>query len=134
MPDKITEEQRSHIMSRIRSKNTKIEMLIRKELWKRGFRYRLHYPLPGKPDIVFPSRYVAIFCDGCFWHGCPKCFRPPQSNKNYWRPKIANNRKRAKRQTTELEDAGWIVLRFWEHEIIESCEGVVDQIEKKLSE
>ena len=71
MVDKLTPEERSWLMSRIRSKETSPEMLLRKALWTAGLRYRLKNKLPGKPDLVFPSAKVAIFIDGCFWHGCP---------------------------------------------------------------
>jgi len=134
MPDRISKDQRSHIMSCIHSKDTRIEILLRRELWRRGYRYRVHYSLPGKPDIVFIRERVAIFCDGCFWHGCPNCFRPPKSNESYWGPKIRKNRERAKKYNEILQSRGWTVLRFWEHEILDDSSSIILKIEKKLGE
>jgi len=88
--DMFSQEKRSEIMSSIKSKNTKPEILIRKALWKKGYRYRLHYGVE-KIDIAFPSRKVAIFVDGCFWHMCPIHGNVPKSNKSYWVPKLKKN-------------------------------------------
>jgi len=132
MTDKISKAQRSYVMSRIRSKNTRIELLLRKELTKVGLRYRIHFDLPGRPDIVFSKQRLVIFCDGCFWHGCPKCSHLPQSNKGYWYHKIQGNNIRAKAQCKVLKESGWIVMRFWEHDILWNLDGVVNKIVKKL--
>ena len=91
MVDKLTPEERSWLMSRIRSKETSPEMLLRKALWTAGLRYRLKNKLPGKPDLVFPSAKVAIFIDGCFWHGCPLHGKIPKSNQSFWVNKFTKN-------------------------------------------
>lgn len=109
---------RSDAMSRIRGKNTKPEVLLRKSLWARGLRYRLHRATPaGRPDIVFPGPRVAIFVDGCFWHGCPAHYVPPRSREAFWARKLKTNVERDQRQTRELERSGWRVMRVWEHEV-----------------
>jgi DNA mismatch endonuclease (patch repair protein) len=76
--------------------------------------WRRNRPIVGKPDFVFPKAKVAVFVDGCFWHGCPKCYRAPKSNVPYWRLKIERNRKRDLKVNRELRKRGWVVLRFWE--------------------
>ena len=104
-------------MSGIRGKNTKPEILVRKLLHAAGFRFRLHRKdLPGKPDIVVPKYKVAIFVNGCFWHGHENChlFRLPKSNTEFWEAKIAGNIKRDKKKQAELLDSGWRVLVIWE--------------------
>lgn len=121
--------QRSRNMAAIKGKNTSPEVKIRKMLYHRGIRgYRIHYPLPGKPDIVFTKQKVVIFIDGCYWHKCPQCFQEPQTNRDFWMEKINGNVKRDERVNQELIDSGWIVLRFWEHEIRKIPESVVDII------
>jgi DNA mismatch endonuclease (patch repair protein) len=105
-------------MSRIKGKDTQPEIILRKVLSKAGLKgYRLHYKLPGKPDIVFPKNRIAIFIDGCFWHKCPSCFIKPGTNKTFWKENIDSNVKRDKAVTTELKGRGWRVLRIWEHEL-----------------
>ncbi|MCC7519379.1 MAG: DNA mismatch endonuclease Vsr [Verrucomicrobiae bacterium] len=78
--------------------------------------WRRHLPIPGTPDFAFPARKLAIFIDGCFWHGCPRHFRMPSTNRRYWCRKIAANKLRDRRTTCYLRRAGWTVLRIWEHE------------------
>lgn len=119
MVDIFTKEKRSYIMSRVRSKNTKLELLLRKYIFSKGLRgYRVNVNLPGKPDIVFPKYKVAIFVDGCFWHKCPKCFKAPETNKEFWTKKINGNVERDKRVNQQLSEAGYTVIRFWEHQIV----------------
>lgn len=133
MTDIFTEGKRSEIMSSIKGENTGPELRLRKALWRLGFRYRKNYgELPGKPDIVFIGDRLAVFVDGCFWHGCPEHYREPESNRDYWIPKIERNRERDRRQTEELEDMGWTVLRFWEHEVNGELEKVVEAIESEI--
>lgn len=102
------------------TKNTSPERTIRQLLYREGRRYRVHYPVPGMPrrtiDIAFPRRRVAVFVDGCFWHGCAEHARSSRTNLEYWEPKIAGNRYRDLETQRHLEDAGWTVLRIWEHE------------------
>ncbi len=119
--DKLTKEQRSYCMSQIRSRDTKAEIMFRKLLWSRGFRnYRVKNNIFGKPDILFSSKKIAVFVDGCFWHKCPVCFVKPKSNNKYWDKKIDNNVKRDKIVGKELMKQGFTILRFWEHEIYSS--------------
>jgi len=118
MTDVLTEKQRSYCMSRICGKNTKPEILLRKVLYKSGARgYRLHCKLPGKPDIVFTKRKIAVFIDGCFWHKCPKCFTNPKTNRVFWKKKTDSNVKRDKSVNQELKKNGWKVVRVWEHSL-----------------
>ena len=103
-----------------RRARTKPELLIRSELHRLGFRYRadLRIDLPDlrvRPDIVFTRRRIAVFVDGCFWHGCPVDYVAPRSNREYWLPKLDYNRSRDERVNQALESQGWEVLRFWEH-------------------
>lgn len=116
MAEKLT-MNRSEMMSRIGSRNTKPEMVVRQGLHALGFRYRLHAKnLPGSPDIVLPKYKSAIFVHGCFWHAHEGCqnFRVPKSNTEFWKEKLARNIERDARQIKELEDAGWRVLVVWE--------------------
>src|SRR5687768_3202230 len=110
-----TDSQRSRLMSRIRGAHTKPEMLLRRALFARKLRYRLHdRALPGRPDLVFRSRRAVIFINGCFWHGhsC-SLFRWPKSNVEFWRTKISRNKKRDGRNTRVLLENGWRVLIVW---------------------
>ncbi len=132
MPDKFSVEKRSKIMKTIKSKDTKPEKLLRGALWKRNWRYRIHCDLPGKPDIVFRRHKTIIFVDGCFWHKCPRCFKPPKSNIEYWSKKLQRNVERDEKYNKILEESGWFVLRFWEHEILENIEKVIGKIERNL--
>ena len=117
MADRLTPRERSRLMSRICAKETSPEMLLRKGLWEAGLRYRLANKLPGKPDIVFPSAKVAVFVDGCFWHGCPLHGHVPKSNEDYWVKKFTKNIVRDLASNVALANLGWLTLRFWEHEI-----------------
>lgn len=120
---------RSQQMARIKGRNTKPETLLRAALWARGARYRLHHPTPvGRPDIVFPGPKVAVFIDGCQWHGCPAHYVRPRSNNAFWAQKLRVNVERDHRQTCELEALGWRVLRCWEHEIHEALDAVVERV------
>lgn len=120
-----------------RSKHTKPEILLRKALWARGLRYRLHAKdLPGKPDIVFRRAWVVVFCDGDFWHGRDREQRRAKladgANPDYWINKIASNRERAVHQSQELEAAGWLVLRFWESELLADVEAIADGVARAV--
>lgn len=119
MADHVTPERRSAIMSKVRTKNTKPELLVRKMLHRLGYRYRLHRrDLPGSPDLVFPSRKKAIFVHGCFWHGhgC-QWGRLPKSKLDYWGPKIEANRNRDARNLKALSDATWSSKVIWQCEL-----------------
>lgn len=116
MTDTVSPEKRSDVMSRVRSQDTKPELLIRKGLHALGFRYRLHVKdLPGKPDLVFRRYRSVVFVNGCFWHGhsCPRC-RMPSSNSDYWKRKVARNAERDAINRRSLIDEGWRVLTIWE--------------------
>ena len=120
MSDTLSQTQRSYNMSRIRGKNTKPEILVRKGLHARGFRFRLHNKkLPGSPDIVLPKYGVAIMVNGCFWHGHKGCryATKPKSNVEFWETKIARNRHRDEVTTAHLEALGWTVITIWECEL-----------------
>jgi DNA mismatch endonuclease (patch repair protein) len=118
-------------MKAIKSKNTKPEIALRKALYKEGFRFRIHYKLPGKPDIVFPGKKLALFVDGCFWHGCQKCEKKPKTNTNYWNKKIARNMQRARTVNRKLNMQGWSVIRIWEHEVLNDIHKTVIKVKKK---
>ena len=113
----ITEQQRHYIMSRIRGKATKPELLVRSWLWKHGYRYRLNVnSVPGRPDIVLRKYRTAIFVNGCFWHGHEDCgkYAVPKSNTEFWLAKVTRNRERDQRNYKDLHDAGWQVIVVWE--------------------
>ncbi|MEO9589294.1 MULTISPECIES: very short patch repair endonuclease [Marinobacter] len=117
MTDVHSADTRSRNMSAVKGKNTKPELLLRKMLFGRGFRFRLHREdLPGEPDIVLPKFKAVIFVHGCFWHGhigCPKA-RLPATNQNFWKEKITTNQERDQRNTYALSEMGWRVLEVWE--------------------
>ncbi|HDR14899.1 MAG TPA: DNA mismatch endonuclease Vsr [Desulfobacteraceae bacterium] len=120
MTDVFPSEKRSWIMSRVREKNTSPELKVRSLVHRLGFRFRLHRKdLPGKPDLVFPSRKKIIFVHGCFWHGhdCSRGKREPKSNTEYWVEKIRRNTERDSRRQSELKALGWDVLVTWECEL-----------------
>lgn len=110
----------SHRMSRQRSRNTQVEVLLRKELHRAGLRFRVHRrPVPGlrrEADIVFGPARVAVFVDGCYWHGCPQHATWPKTNADFWREKINRNRERDRDTDQKLVDVGWLPIRVWEHE------------------
>ena len=120
MADKLNTQQRHHCMSRIRGKDTKPELLVRKGLHARGFRFRLQdRKLPGRPDIVLPKYGVAIMVNGCFWHrhrGCQYATKP-RSNVEFWETKIARNKHRDEVTSAHLEALGWTVIVVWECEL-----------------
>ena len=120
-------------MTRVRQKGTRCEVELRRALHARGLRYRLQVPLLTKPlrvaDIVFTRRKLAIFVDGCFWHGCPEHGTSPKSNADFWRDKIETNKRRDLDTTRRLTEAGWRVIRVWEHE---DAEEAADRIMKAL--
>jgi len=110
-------------MARVRSKNTKPELLIRKALWARGLRYRIHVKdLPGRPDIVFPGSLLAVFVNGCFWHhhGCHRSRKMPRTNAEFWQKKIAANVSRDERVREELKKRGWSLIVAWECQPIDA--------------
>jgi DNA mismatch endonuclease, patch repair protein len=132
--------KRASIAARAASakRNTRCELVLRRELWRRGYRYRLHVSgVPGRPDIVFRRQRVAIFCDGDFWHGrdlenrLAKLMRG--HNSAYWTAKIQRNVERDRQNTAELKAAGWDVLRFWETDVLRDTLNAADRIAGVLS-
>ena len=136
MTDTLTPEQRSKLMSRIRSRDTMPEMAVRRLVHRMGYRYRLHRrDLPGAPDLVFGPRRKVIFVHGCFWHlhqGCPQA-RMPKSRVDFWGPKLEGNRLRDQRNQAELERLGWEVLVIWECEVKGQEQSLPERIEEFLS-
>jgi DNA mismatch endonuclease (patch repair protein) len=132
--DVLTQEQRRRCMSANKGRDTRPELRLRRRLWGMGFRYRIGHSLPGKPDIVFVSRRVAVFVDGCFWHRCPEHFHMPRTNREFWENKIARNVARDAAVTGQLTAAGWRVVRIWEHEVRQDCDGVAERIAAVLRE
>ncbi|MEU0196695.1 MULTISPECIES: very short patch repair endonuclease [unclassified Streptomyces] len=122
-------------MSRQASKDTAVELSVRRLLHAAGLRYRVEYPVPGMPrrriDVAFPRAKVAVLIDGCFWHGCPQHATHPKANAEWWRRKLDRNMARDQETTEHLLAAGWTVLRFWEHtpaeEVAATVRAAVDQ-------
>lgn len=136
--DNLTKAQRSKNMRAIKSKDTKIEIILRKALWHKGIRYRKNFKVYDcRPDIVLTKYKIAIFCDGEFWHGKTFEHYDVTTNAKYWHEKIRRNIERDLENTIELRDNGWIVLRFWETDIkknLEQCLATVfETINKAIS-
>ena len=131
---KRTKAQISYTMSRIRGKDTTIELMLRKKLWQMGLRFRKHYNTIGRPDIAFPKQKLAIFCDSDFWHGYnwETQKNSIKSNRSYWITKIERNIERDKQVTHCLEEKGWVVIRFWEHELRKDIDFCANKILKLL--
>lgn len=135
--DNLTKEQRRKNMQNIKSKNTKIEVILRKALWKKGFRYRKNdIRLPGKPDIVMPKYKIVIFCDSEFFHGKDwdtlKIRLKNSNNAEYWIKKISRNRERDDEINKRLSFEGWTVLRFWGEDIIKHTDECVKVVEETI--
>lgn len=118
MIDHVSPEKRSDIMRTVGSSDTTPELCLRRALWAEGLRYRVNKKLAGvRVDIVFPIAKLAVFVDGCFWHGCPEHYGLPKTNSGFWDAKVKRNQERDQRNNYELDEAGWRVLRFWECEV-----------------
>lgn len=134
---KKTKEQISYNMRRVKSKDSNIELMLRRELWSRGLRYRKNVTkIVGKPDIAFLGKKVAVFCDSEFWHGFnweerKKDFK---SNQDFWIPKIERNIQRDIEVNKQLTEEGWVVLRFWGRDIKRNCSECADKIQESLKE
>lgn len=137
--DKLTTEQRHKNMAAIRSKNTKPEMIVRRGLWKRGFRYRLnHKRLPGHPDLVLRKYRTCVFVNGCFWHGhlvesntmeSSACCKIPKTNREFWVAKIRRNKERDKEEQRKLAEMGWHCITVWECELTpKRCEETLESL------
>ena len=134
MADTVSPEKRSDVMRRVRSKDTRPEMAVRRVLHKHGFRYRLHQAkLSGRPDLVLTKYKTAVFVHGCLWHwhGC-KNSRMPHSNVDYWESKIARNVERDRSHRVKLEDAGWRVSVIWECSIDAGLEELLQSLRARL--
>lgn len=131
--DRVSTEQRSRNMARIRARGNKTtEWRLRAHLMRAGISgWRMHGGLLGRPDFVFPKAKLAVFVDGCFWHFCPTCGHLPRSNVGYWTEKLRRNRIRDRHYKRQLEKLGWCVLRLWEHEVRESPESAVEVIRSR---
>lgn len=137
-----TDEKRSYLMSKIKGKDTKPEIVLRKALFAKGFRYTLHNKkLPGSPDIVLRKYCCAIFVNGCFWHGHDECkyYKPPKNNSEFWLKKIERNQERDRENIRRLTEMNWKVLEVWECELKKSnfdtnLDKVIDFIRKKTEE
>lgn len=126
-----TTKQRSELMAKIKSQNTKPELKLKKALWNLGFRYRKNLKkLPGSPDIVYTKHKLAIFVDGEFWHGYNWAEKKTKikTNRDFWIPKIERNIQRDIQNNQLLTDAGWYVIRFWEHELKKDLEGCLNSV------
>ena len=133
--DKLTVEQRKKNMRAVKYKDTKIEIILRKELWSRGLRYRKNVKdIVGKPDIVFKKKKIAVFCDSEFWHGYDweNSKNDIKSNRDFWIPKIERNIQRDIEVTAQLQADGWTVLRFWGKDLKKNTSACADIIEKTV--
>ena len=135
MADRISKEKRSWNMSQIHSSNTSIELVVRKDLFRRGFRYRINMKtLPGKPDIVLPKYKTAIFIHGCFWHRHTDCkfAATPSSNVEFWNEKFKKNINNDQRHYKDLESLGWRVIVVWQCEINQNFTELMDRLEAEI--
>ena len=130
MPDAFSKKKRSQIMSKIKSRETKLELIFKKSLT--GLRFRYQPKVIGRPDFASKKLKIAIFIDSCFWHKCPKHFRQPKSKKSYWVPKINRNVQRAKEVNKQLKKTGWKVIRFWEHEVNKNPVKCIEKVKKSI--
>ena len=134
MSDNLTRKQRSYCMSRVKGKDTGLEMRVRSALHRRGFRFRKHLKeLPGKPDIVFTKARVAVFLDGDFWHGYG-FLEWQHTVAPFWQAKIAKTIDRDRKHDRQLQDRGWTVVRLWQHEIEQDFESSIKHITSKVDE
>lgn len=130
MPDNLTTKQRSYCMSRVKNKNTDIEVALRTALYHRGLRYRKHVTtLPGSPDVVFTGPKIAVFVDGDFWHGY-QFQRLRKKLSPFWIAKISKNRARDVSSSLRLRKMGWKVVRVWQHSVEQDLDDVIERIEK----
>lgn len=129
MADIFSKEKRSSIMSKVRNKDSKIEVEFRKKLWNAGFRYRKNSTKYfGKPDLVLPKYKTVIFLDSCFWHGCKDHGSMPKINKKFWKEKIKRNIERDREVDTHYKKMGWSNFRIWEHDLKNNFENIISNI------
>lgn len=134
MSDVFSKTKRSEVMSLIRSSGNKATELRLIEIFREfGITgWRRNRPLLGRPDFTFRRERIVVFVDGCFWHGCPKCYTRPKSNQKFWDAKVANNRKRDRLVSRELSREGWTVIRIWQHQL-DSSARVAGRVSRALS-
>lgn len=131
--DTVSKKKRSEIMSKIKGSDTKIEVLVRSFLFRKGFRFKKNErSLPGSPDIVLPKHNAVVFVHGCFWHGHRGCLRLPKTRKKYWREKIEGNAKRDAKNAGKLRRMGWRVFTVWECKLKKNFQGEMEKLEKKI--
>ncbi|OGF49571.1 hypothetical protein A3G55_02925 [Candidatus Giovannonibacteria bacterium RIFCSPLOWO2_12_FULL_44_25] len=131
--DTVSRKKRSETMKAIKSSDTLLEKSFRRILTKAGYKYKKNIArLAGKPDIVFPKQRVVIFLDSCFWHGCRRHCRFPNSNRVYWKNKIGRNKKRDKIVNRLYKNKEWKLLRFWEHKIKKNPEKIIAKLKSAL--
>ena len=130
----LDDPHRSRMLSAVRGKgNRTTELRLATALRFFGLKgWRRHLPLPGKPDFAWPREKVAVFVDGCFWHGCPRCYRAPKHNAPFWRNKVETNQRRDRRVTRQLRVRGWSVIRIWECRVANP--GTLSRLRRKLAE
>lgn len=136
MPDVFSQRKRSEVMSRIRGRGNKDTEIALMTLLRRHHvtGWRRNQTLFGKPDFVFRKEWVAVFVDGCFWHGCPRHATKPKSNRLYWRNKFHRNKQRDRRVNRHLREIGWHVVRIWECVLVRSGEACIRRIQSALVE
>lgn len=128
-------EQRSRVMKAVHRHDTAPELRLRRRLWKNGLRYRKHPRIANtRPDFAFLRPRMAVFVDGCFWHGCPRHYVAPVGNAAFWRDKLQRNQALDRRVTERLEDDGWMVLRVWECDVNKRLDAVILHIHRLLKE
>ncbi|HBI17693.1 MAG TPA: very short patch repair endonuclease [Candidatus Moranbacteria bacterium] len=133
MVDIFSKNKRSEIMSKIKAKETKLEIRFRKELWRAGFRYRKNaHGYYGKPDVLLKKYKTVIFIDSCFWHGCKKHFKLPATKKEFWKIKIERNKQRDNEVNRYYKKNNWIIIRIWEHQLRENKNFFIEKIIKKI--
>jgi DNA mismatch endonuclease (patch repair protein) len=134
MTDIWSPQKRSEVMSLIRGKGNKETEHALLTLLKQNkiTGWRRHLPLPGKPDFAFPKEKVAVFVDGCFWHGCPKCYTRPKTNRKFWDKKREDNMARDRRVDRQLRREGWKVIRIWQHSLQKSPSVCLNLIRRAL--
>ena len=116
--DTVSKAKRSEIMSRVKNRDSKMEISFRKKLWRRGFRYLKNSgKYFGKPDMVLPKYKTVIFLDSCFWHGCEEHCRLPTTRAKFWKDKIGKNKRRDGEVNKHYKEKGWSVIRIWEHDL-----------------
>ncbi len=123
---------RSQLMASVRQRDTKPELRLREALWATGCRYRKQAALPGRPDLAFLGARLAVFVDGCYWHGCPRHYSSPATNRPFWIHKLRANDERDQRKDAELAALGWRTLHVWECEVKGDLEAVVERVRVAL--